>query len=90
MEIHLSPELEAKVEVAVESGRFASVDEYIAAAVSRLEERQSYQYETGEQLNAMLQEGLDDVEAENLISMDQLKEDMEKMKAEWAGNRQPA
>jgi len=90
MEIRLSPELEAVVEQDMASGRYRSVEEYIAEAVELLHERQQWQGETLEELNAKLDEAVAEAERGELISLDEFQEEMKQMKAEWAKSRQPA
>jgi antitoxin ParD1/3/4 len=59
MEIRLSPELAAVVEQDLATGRFASAEEYIAAAVELLHEREmGWNGETLEEFNAKLEESI--------------------------------
>lgn len=58
MNVHLSPEAEAVVRAQVESGRFATADEAIEAAVRLLDDRD----EPAERLRSRLHVGLDEWE----------------------------
>jgi len=90
MEIRLSPELEAVVEQDMASGRFRSVEEYIAEAVELLHEREQWRGESVEEFNAKLEESIAEAERGELMSLDEFREEMKQMKAEWAeGNKQP-
>ena len=84
MEIRLSPELAAVVEQDVAAGRFASVEEYIAAAVEQLHERaQGWNGETLEEFNAKLEESIAQAERGEVADEEQVREEMRQMKAEW-------
>jgi len=85
MEIKLSPELAAVVEQDVAAGRFASAEEYIAAAVELLHERaQGWNGETLEEFNAKLEESIAQAERGNVADEEQVRREMREMKAEWA------
>lgn len=84
MEIRLSPELAAVVERDVASGRFASVDEYIAEAIELLHEREPWRDESLEELNASLEEAIAQAERGELMDEAQVRQEMREMKAEWA------
>jgi putative addiction module CopG family antidote len=91
MEIKLSPELAAVVEQDVAAGRFASVDEYIAAAVALLHEReQGWNGETLDEFNAKLEQSIAEAERGDVMSLDEVREEMRKMKAEWISSRKTA
>lgn len=91
MEIRLSPELAAVVEQDVAAGRFASVEEYIAAAVELLHERaQGMNSETPEEFNAKLEESIAEAERGDVMSLDEFREEMRQMKAEWTSSKKTA
>jgi putative addiction module CopG family antidote len=90
MEIRLSPELAAVVERDVAAGRFASAEEYIAAAVELLHELGQSRDEAVEDLNAKLEEAIAEGERGELMPLDEFREEMRKMKAEWTPSRKSA
>ena len=91
MDIRLSPELAAVVEQDVAAGRFASAEEYIAAAVELLHERaQGWNGETLEEFNAKLEESIAEAERGDAISLDEFREEMRQMKAEWISSKKTA
>jgi len=90
MEIRLSPELEAAVERGVASGRYASVEEYIAEAVEVLEEREAWREETLEEQREGLEAAWQEAERGELIPLDEAREQLDRMKAEWRANRRTA
>jgi putative addiction module CopG family antidote len=88
MEIKLSPELAAVVEQDVAAGRFASVEEYIAAAVELLHERaQGWNGETLEEFNAKLEESIAQAERGELLDEAEVRRRMSAMKTEWLARR---
>ena len=62
MEIRLSPETEAVVERDMASGRFASREEYVAAAVESFHERGEWLGESLEEARAKLEQSLAEAE----------------------------
>jgi len=90
MEIRLSPELEAAVERGVASGRYASVEEYIAEAVEVLEEREAWREETLEEQRQGLEAAWQEAERGELIPLDEAREQLDQMKAEWRASRRTA
>lgn len=89
MEIRLSPEVEAIVERDVASGRYASVEEYIAEAVELLHERQEWLGESNDELRASLEAAWQEAERGELMDEDEVRREMQAMKAEFIA-RQPA
>jgi len=83
MEIRLSPELEAAVERAIAGGRYGSVEEYVAAAVELLEEREQWLGESVEELNAKLEASIAEAERGELMPLEDVRREMQTMKAEW-------
>jgi Arc/MetJ-type ribon-helix-helix transcriptional regulator len=91
MDIRLSPKLAAVVEQDVAPGRFASAEEYIAAAVELLHERaQGWNGETLEEFNAKLEELIAQAERGEVADEQQVREGMRKMKAEWVSSKKTA
>jgi putative addiction module CopG family antidote len=91
MEIRLSPELAAVVEQDVAAGRFASAEEYIAAAVELLHERErGMNGETPEEFNAKLEESIAQAERGEVADEEQVREEMRQMKAEWTSSKKTA
>jgi putative addiction module CopG family antidote len=91
MEIRLSPELAAVVEQDVAAGRFASAEEYIAAAVELLHERErGMNGETPEEFNAKLEESIAEAERGDVADEEQVREEMRQMKAEWTSSKKTA
>jgi len=84
MEIRLSPEIEAVVQQDMASGRYGSVEEYIAKAVEVLHEREQWREETVEEFNAKLDEAIAEAERGELADEDQVRREMREMKDEWA------
>ena len=84
MEIRLSPEVEAVVERDMASGRYASVDDYIAEAVAMLHERQQWRVETLDELNASLEASIAESERGELLDEDEVRRRMNSMKEDWA------
>jgi Arc/MetJ-type ribon-helix-helix transcriptional regulator len=88
MEIRLSAELAAVVEQDVAAGKFASVEEYIAAAVELLHERaQGWNGETLEEFNAKLEESIAQAERGELLDESEVRRRMNAMKVEWLASR---
>lgn len=83
MEIRLSPELQAAVERAVADGRYDSVEEYVAAAVELLEEREQWLGESVEELNTKLEASIAEAERGELMTVEDVRREMQQMKAEW-------
>jgi Arc/MetJ-type ribon-helix-helix transcriptional regulator len=83
MEIRLSPELEAAVERGVASGRYASVEEYIAKAVEVLREREAWREETLEEERVKMAISLAEAERGEVADEQQVRDEMQAMKAEW-------
>jgi putative addiction module CopG family antidote len=83
MEIRLSPELEAAVERGVASGRYASVEEYIAEAVGLLEEREAWREETLAEEQDKMATSLAEAERGEVADEAQVRAEMRAMKAEW-------
>ena len=90
MEIRLSPKLQAVVERDMATGRFNSVEEYIAEAVELLHEREQWREESTEELNAKLDEAIAEAERGELMSMEEVREEMKRMKADWIARNQLA
>jgi len=91
MEIRLSPELAAVVEQDVAAGRFASAEEYIAAAVELLHGREmGWNGETLDEFNAKLEESIAQAERGEVLGEAEVREEMRQMKAEWAKTHSPA
>jgi Arc/MetJ-type ribon-helix-helix transcriptional regulator len=87
MEIRLSPEIEAVVARDMASGRYGSVEDYIAEAVETLHERQQWLGETVAEERAKLERSLAEAERGELLSEDEVREQMRAMNAEWALRR---
>jgi putative addiction module CopG family antidote len=90
MEIRLSPELAAVVEQDMASGRYRSVEEYIAEAVEMLHERQQWRGETLDEINAKLDEAVAEAERGELISSDELRRNLQANRAQWSDRRNTA
>lgn len=90
MEIRLSPELEAVIAGDVATGRFANAEEYLAEAVELLHEQETWASETLERQRQKLENSWQQAQRGELISLDQVREDMVAMKAEWKTRRQGA
>jgi putative addiction module CopG family antidote len=90
MEIRLSPELAAVVEQDMASGRYRSVEEYIAEAVEMLHERQHWRGETLDEINAKLDEAVAEAERGELISSDELRRNLQANRAQWSDRRNTA
>jgi antitoxin ParD1/3/4 len=86
MEIRLSPELEAVVERDMASGRYSSLEEYIAEAVESLHERSQQLGETLDEQREKLEAAWQEAERGELMSMEDFRKEMQEMKAEWAAN----
>ena len=88
MEIRLSPELAAVVEQDVAAGRFASAEEYVAAAVELLHEREmGWNGETLDEFNAKLEESIAQAERGDVLGEAEVRRRMNAMKAEWLASR---
>jgi Arc/MetJ-type ribon-helix-helix transcriptional regulator len=87
MEIRLSPELQAVVERDMASGRFRSVEDYIAEAVELLHAREQWRGETLEEFNAKLDESIAEAERGELADEIQVRQEMREMKVEWVKAR---
>jgi len=87
MQIELSPELAAVVEADVAAGRFASPEEYVAAAVDLLHKCQALRDETAEELNASLEAAIAEADRDGWLDETEVRRRMGKMKAEWAARR---
>ena len=89
MKIELSPEVEAIVERDLASGRYSSVAEYIAEAVDALHERQQLRSESQAEVGAGLEAAWQEAERGELMDEDEVRREMQAMKADFLG-RQPA
>jgi putative addiction module CopG family antidote len=87
MVIRLNPELAAVVEQDVASGRFASAEEYVAAAVELLHEREFWREETPEELNASIEAAIAEADKDGWLTLAEVQQSMTEMKAEWAARR---
>jgi len=83
MEIRLSPELEAVVAKDMASGRYASVEEYVAEAVELLHEREEWLGESLEEERAKLKASFAEGERGEVADEDQVRQEMQAMKAGW-------
>ncbi len=83
MEIRLSPELEALVASDMESGRYTSVEEYVAEAVAMLHERQQWRAETLDELNASLEASIAEAERGDVLDEAGVRQEMHEMKTDW-------
>ncbi len=82
MEIRLSAEVAAVIEADIAAGRFANVEEYVTAAVELLHERElGWMGETVEEFNAKLAESIAEAERGEQFTVEQVREEMRKMKA---------
>ncbi len=90
MEITLSPEIEAVVRRDMETGGYSSVEDYIAEAVETLHERQQWLGETLAEERAKLERSLAEAERGELYTIDEVRREMQTMKAEWAAGRRSA
>jgi putative addiction module CopG family antidote len=87
MEIRLSAELEAAIERAVAGGRYSSAEEYVAAAVELMREREQWLGESLEEFNAKLEASIAEAERGELMSVEEVRHEMREMKAEWVARR---
>ena len=78
------------VERDVAAGGYASADEYVAAAVELLHEREQWNGETLEEFNAKLEESIAQAERGEVADEEQVRREMREMKAEWAKTHSPA
>jgi len=84
MEIRLSPEIEAVVKRDMASGRYGSVEDYIAEAVETLHERRQWIGETLAEERAKLEESLAEAERGELLDEDEVRRRMRAMKTQWS------
>ncbi len=84
MEIRLSPELEAVVQHDMASGKYASIEEYVAEAVELLHEREQWLGESLAVEHTKLEVSLAEAERGEVADEDQVRKEMLAMKAEWA------
>jgi putative addiction module CopG family antidote len=87
MEIRLSPELEAAVERGVASGRYANAEEYVGEAIELLKDREQWFGETLEEQREKMEAAWQEAERGELMSMEDVRQEMEEMKKEWLANR---
>ena len=81
MTITLSPEQEAQVRRAVESGEYETAEEYVSEAIKSLHENRQWLDEQREKI----EQGWQEAERGDLISAEELLENMKAWKAEWLG-----
>ena len=87
MEIKLSPEIEAVVARDMASGRYGSVEEYIAEAVDALHEREEWVGESLEEQGEELDASLREAELGEGMSLEEVREGMQAMKVRWMAER---
>ncbi len=74
----------------IASGRFRSPEECIAAAVELLHERDAGRDGSVEKLNAKLDEAIAEAARGELMPLDEFRDELRKMKAEWVPSRKTA
>ncbi len=89
MEIRLSPEVQAIVEGDMASGRYGNVEDYIAEAVELLHERQQWR-ESDDEFRASLEASLQEAERGELMDEDEVRREMQAMKAEFIARQSAA
>jgi antitoxin ParD1/3/4 len=87
MEIRLSPELAQIVESDVANGRYASVEEYVEEAVGLLHEREEWFAESSAEEKAKLEASWQEAQRGELMSLDDVRSEMESTKAAWMRQR---
>jgi len=87
MEIKLSPDVAAIVHLAMSSGRYGSVEEYVAEAVELLHERQAWPGESLDRLQSRLQAAWQESDRGELMDEDEVRREMQAMKAEFLARK---
>ena len=87
MQITLSPEREAVIERDIASGRYASVDDYIAEAITLLH---NVRGESPEELQMSLEAAWQEAERGELMDEDEVRQEMQKMKTDFLTRKSAA
>jgi putative addiction module CopG family antidote len=87
MKVTINAELTALIEQDVAAGRFASAEDYIAAGVELLHEREAWKEETVEALNASLNAAIVEADRDGWLDETEVGRSMSEMKDEWATRR---
>jgi hypothetical protein len=87
MAITLTPEQEAMVRQDAEFRGFASVEEYLANWIVETHERELYLHEHRDEISAMLDEGLEEIDEGEDLTPEQAKAEIAVMKADWLASR---
>lgn len=90
-QIELSQESDAFLRSRIEAGEYASADEIVAAALKLMQSRMEESVETREKLQAMVADGLADIEAgrvvEGSVAMAELRQRIDERAASRDANR---
>lgn len=70
--IHLMPDFEASLDRLVESGRYGGVNDVIMYAIAALDDREAVREARQTRFMAMIDEGLDDIEAGRTHDIDEV------------------
>ncbi len=90
MAIQLKPELEEIVREDVQRGPYTSVDEYLERAVTMLHEQESWMAAHREEIAAQIEEGWASAQRGELLSPEQVREEMQTMKQAWIEKQRTA
>jgi putative addiction module CopG family antidote len=90
MAIHLKPELEELIRQDVERGPYASVEEFVECAVTRLHEQEAWLAENRDEIRAQIEEGWQAAQRGELIPAEDVKTELQKRKDEWKNKQRRA
>ena len=89
MTIQLSPELEALVQEDISSGPYRDLADFVEKAVVNLHDQERWIAEHREDIRASLEQAWQEAKRGELMPAEEVKREMEQMKAEW-GLKNPA
>jgi len=90
MAIQLRPELEEIVRKDVQRGPYNSVDEYLERAVTMLHEHEDWLADHREEIAAQIEEGWASAQRGELLTPEQVREEMQAMKKAWIEKQRTA
>ncbi len=90
MTIHLRPETAALIAKRIESGAFSTPEEVIERAIELLSSEEDWLAQNRDEIASKIEEGWEQAERGELTDGDDVKAEMERFKADWLKQHQPA
>jgi putative addiction module CopG family antidote len=83
MAIQLKPEVEELIRQGVQSGAYASAEEYLERAVRLLHDQETWLAANREDIRELIEEGWLEAERGELVSAEDLKAELKERKKAW-------